>query len=196
MSGSLKTIGRSSSAVTSPPAAHIGGGRGRRRGRRAGRRIQWRRAGPQEVVRSPVPLASYDRQLIPVPFDNDSDSIETRIPVLVTSRMDSRAAAAAPGRDGVRPRCLARPERLSQRRTNTSDRVTEQDMPTSTNNNSGLKIEQLNVQSLLPKLPDIRADLNDRQPDVVCFTETNLKTTTPNRFIYTSTATLCLDATG
>lgn len=44
-----------------------------------------------------------------------------------------------------------------------------------------LSLELLNVQSLLPKLPDIRADVCNRSPDMLCYTETNLKSATPNR---------------
>ena len=39
---------------------------------------------------------------------------------------------------------------------------------TSVDNGSGLKVDPLNVQSLLPKLPDIRADLSQQKPDVTC----------------------------
>ena len=41
----------------------------------------------------------------------------------------------------------------------------------------------LNVQSLLPKLPNIVAELHQRDADVICLTETNLKSGTPNRLV-------------
>ena len=44
-------------------------------------------------------------------------------------------------------------------------------------------LELLNVQSILPKLPDIRADVCTRSPDFICYTETNLKSATPNRLV-------------
>ena len=44
-----------------------------------------------------------------------------------------------------------------------------------------IKVELLNIQSLLPKLPGIRADVEQRHPDVLRFTETNLKPATPDR---------------
>ena len=46
-----------------------------------------------------------------------------------------------------------------------------------------MKIHVLNVQSLLPKLPDITADVTETEPHVLCYTETNLRSTTPNRLI-------------
>ena len=48
---------------------------------------------------------------------------------------------------------------------------------------SNITIGLLNVQSLLPKLPDIEAELQQRDADIYCFTETNLKTGTPNRLV-------------
>ena len=44
-------------------------------------------------------------------------------------------------------------------------------------------LELLNVQSLLPKLPDIRAELSQRDADILCFTETNLKSDAPDPLI-------------
>ena len=44
-------------------------------------------------------------------------------------------------------------------------------------------IELLNSQSLLPKLPDIRAELLHKHTDMLCYTETNLKNSTPDRLI-------------
>ena len=35
-------------------------------------------------------------------------------------------------------------------------------------------IELLNIQSLFPNLPDIRAELHQRDADILCYTETNL----------------------
>ena len=46
-----------------------------------------------------------------------------------------------------------------------------------------MKIELQNIGSLPPKLPDIRADLHQNQPDIVCFTETNLKKSTPDNIL-------------
>ena len=46
-----------------------------------------------------------------------------------------------------------------------------------------LSLELLNVQSILPKLPDLRVDICDRSPDILCLTETNLKSATPNRMV-------------
>ena len=46
-----------------------------------------------------------------------------------------------------------------------------------------VKVELLNIQSLLPKLPDIRIDIQKRRPDILCFVETNLKSSTPDRFL-------------
>ena len=48
---------------------------------------------------------------------------------------------------------------------------------------SKLVLELLNIQSLLPKLPDIRTELLHRHPDMLCYTETNLKNRTPDRLI-------------
>ena len=45
-------------------------------------------------------------------------------------------------------------------------------------------LELLNIQSLLPKLADIRAELDQRDADVLCYTETNLKCGTPNRLVH------------
>ena len=62
--------------------------------------------------------------------------------------------------------------------------ATNTESTTNESRNEGhIRVELLNVQSLLPKLPDIRADIQQRNPDIVCFTETNLKTKTPNRLI-------------
>ena len=41
----------------------------------------------------------------------------------------------------------------------------------------------MNVQSLLPKLPDIVAELQHRDADVICCTQTNLKSGTPDRLV-------------
>ena len=46
-----------------------------------------------------------------------------------------------------------------------------------------LSIQLLNIQSLLPKLADIRTDVVHSSPEMLCFTETNLKSSTPNRFV-------------
>ena len=91
------------------------------------------------------------------------------------------SAAAEPG--AARDRCLIQPERLSRRQTEAGGAASAASSA-SVDNGSGLKVELLNVQSLLPKLPDIRADLSQRKPDVACFTETNLKASTPDRFLF------------
>ena len=49
--------------------------------------------------------------------------------------------------------------------------------------NESIKIELLNIQSLLPKLPDIRVDAHQRRPDILCYVETNLKQSTPDRLL-------------
>ena len=48
---------------------------------------------------------------------------------------------------------------------------------------SKIVLELLNIQSLLPKLPDIRAELHLRDADILCYTETNLKSGMPDRLI-------------
>ena len=90
----------------------------------------------------------------------------------------------------ARLRCLTEPPRLSQRQTERVGRAPTE-VSTAGREQRGrtaghrrpLKVDLLNVQSLLPKLPDIRADLHLRQPDIVCFTESNLKSTTPDRLL-------------
>ena len=46
-----------------------------------------------------------------------------------------------------------------------------------------LTLELLNIQSLMPKMPDILADVTSTCPDILCYTETNLKVATPDRFV-------------
>ena len=46
-----------------------------------------------------------------------------------------------------------------------------------------ITLELLNIQSLLPKLPDIRQETQQSKADILCFTETNLKTDTPDRLV-------------
>ena len=62
-------------------------------------------------------------------------------------------------------------------------RATTAPVTTTVNHASNITIELLNVQSLLPKLPDIVSELQQRNADVICFTETNLKSGTPDRLI-------------
>ena len=35
----------------------------------------------------------------------------------------------------------------------------------------------------MPKMPDILADVTSTCPDILCYTETNLKVATPDRFV-------------
>ena len=46
-----------------------------------------------------------------------------------------------------------------------------------------IRMELLNIQSLLLKLPDVMMDVQQNEPDLLFFTETNLKSATPNRYI-------------
>lgn len=86
------------------------------------------------------------------------------------------------------PRCLSRPTRLDIRQTG---RVGHSDggdanLPAqgaSTRPNHNIKIELQNIGTLPSKLPDIRVDLHQNHPDIVCFTETNLKKTTPDNVL-------------
>ena len=97
-----------------------------------------------------------------MPISADADlpgPVEQHIPVLVTPRGDT-AAAAEPG--GARDRCLIQPERLSRRQTEAGGAASAASSA-SVDNGSGLKVELLNVQSLLPKLPDIWADLQSTE---------------------------------
>ena len=48
---------------------------------------------------------------------------------------------------------------------------------------NNISLELLNIQSLLPKMPDVRAELQHRDTDILCFTETNLRSGTPNRLV-------------
>ena len=48
----------------------------------------------------------------------------------------------------------------------------------------GISVELLNVQSILPKLPDIRAEhQQDGGADILCFTETHIRTGTPDHLV-------------
>ena len=80
-------------------------------------------------------------------------------------------------------RCLALPPRLSLRQTEAALKDTEAPSAAAIIA-SNITIELLNVQSLLPKMPGIVAELGQKDAaDILCFTETNLKAGTPNRFI-------------
>ena len=77
---------------------------------------------------------------------------------------------------------------LQLRRTmSTQENAVRSQMPQGKNVDSNITIELLNVQSLLPKLPHIVGELQQRSKsvdnDILCFTETNLKSGTPNHFI-------------
>ena len=107
--------------------------------------------------------------------------IRTRI----TARPDN--GRGSPRRADDVQRCLARPPRLTLWQTQSAPRGTAAPAA-AVATGSNVTIELLNVQSLLPKLPDIIAELQQRGTatavaDILCFTETNLKAVTPNRFL-------------
>ena len=81
-------------------------------------------------------------------------------------------------------RCLLRPARISERQTRHAySPDSTETVPADGHTSASIKVELLNIQSLLPKLPDVRADVEQRHPDVLCFTETNLKPSTPDRLV-------------
>ena len=94
-------------------------------------------------------------------------------PVRLTEQQTLRKYAAAV--DAKKP---TNPTYKSVPEVNVKERDCDQAIQKSRVN---MSLELLNVQSLLPKLPDIRADVCDRSPEMLCYTETNLKSTTPNR---------------
>ena len=102
------------------------------------------------------------------------------IPVHVTSRPFTVRTGRTDGQ-----RYLLHPPRLTLRQTEAAmvAAPTGSTHPTVSAASSNITIELLNVQSLLPKLPDIEAELQQRDADIYCFTETNLKTGTPNRLV-------------
>ena len=117
----------------------------------------------------------------PHPDEPGQDSVSDtgqHIPVRLTdpSRVNptgSGEAGLSGGSAGERRRCLTEPRRLTQRQTERACRAptevtaaARRGGPTD-GHTQPLKLELLNVQSLLPKLPDIRADLHQRQPDVI-----------------------------
>ena len=163
-----------------------------RRGRRAGRRIQLRRAGPPQHERA-GPIPEYDRQLITVTpaasHDTERGAAPETIGQPIPVHLSARAAEQPRhvGESGLRwepsasdceyDRCLLRPARISEWQT-LQAQMRESAVaraPTAGGTGAFIKVELLNIQSLLPKLPDVRADVDQRHPDVVCFTETNLK---------------------
>ena len=85
------------------------------------------------------------------------------------------------------PRCLAVPPRLTLQQTRRAvgsrAAAPQPTNVTITTASASITLELLNVQSLLPKLPDVRSELSQRNADILCFTETNLRTSTPNRFV-------------
>ena len=133
-----------------------------------------------------------DRQLIQVPLSSDLGppaAAGQQIPVLVTPRQDREAAAEL---DRSRTLCLVQPERLSQRQTETigASRDVSAAAKSSITSMKGkgqprfqLKLELQNIQSLLPKLPDLRTEIQQSSPDIFCVTETNLKPTIPDRIL-------------
>ena len=108
------------------------------------------------------------------------------IPVHLTSRpLAGRAGRYRRDLIDSGQRCLVIPQRLSLRQTESArgapPPVTSPSITVASSSN--ITIELLNVQSLIPKLPDIEAELHQREADVICFTETNLKSGTPDRLI-------------
>ena len=181
-----------------------------RRGVRVGRRLQFRRRRSARGGERPGPDGARPppvrRLLTPVQTDRPVTFCEpdprhpgsgttdgggatycgylvARVPVVAADESTSHPSP-------TRQRCLIEPPRLTQRQTERMDRETPE-VSTAAAHRDGavgggrlpLKVELLNVQSLLPKLPDIRADLHQRQPDVICFTESNLKSSTPNQLV-------------
>ena len=109
--------------------------------------------------------------------------------MLVTPRQNTGAAAEL-NRD--RTPYLVQPERLSQRRTEAI--AATPDVSASANSSSTslkgqgqsrfqLRLELQNIQTLLPKLPDLRTELQQNSPDIFCVTETNLKPTISGRLL-------------
>ena len=127
------------------------------RGCRAGRRIQNRRDGPRRDTTISIPL--YDRALI----------YPRRLPLCQVP-----AAAVAPNSSGG---AAAGPARAAGEERPAAGLSLARAAPTT------VRLELLNIQSLLPKLPDITADANINNADILCYTETNLKTHTPNRLV-------------
>ena len=91
------------------------------------------------------------------------------------------------------PRCLAQPPRLDIRRTSRAGLSDGGDgnppaaaRGGSTRPGHNIKIELQNIGTLLPKLPDVRAEIYLNQPDIICFTETNLKKSTPDNVLQIS----------
>ena len=124
------------------------------------------------------------------PYQDSASETGHHIPVQLTGT--SRAgpaggdAADFPGRSArARRRCLAEPQRQTERacRTAAEDTTAARRSRPTEEQTQPLNVKLLNVQSLLPKLPDSRADLHQRQPDVICLTESNLKSSTPDRFL-------------
>ena len=90
----------------------------------------------------------------------------------------SDGAAATPASATELPAGALQPQQLPDQY---ADRVRPQ-----TDRSRGtahIQLHVLNVQSLLPKLPDIAADVTETEPHILCYTETNLRSSTPNRLI-------------
>ena len=63
------------------------------------------------------------------------------------------------------------------------DNVQLRDPATRVAATNNIVLELLNIQSLLPKMPDVRSELQQRDADILCFTETNLRNGTPDRLL-------------
>ena len=131
----------------------------------------------------------------------DSDAARDTAGQPIPVRVSDRAARARPAYlggpchggemhsselpDCESDRCLLRPARIGERQTRHahSPKSTETSVPADGHTSAFIKVELLNIQLLLPKLPDVRADVEQRHPDVLCFTETNLKPSTPDRLV-------------
>ena len=164
----------------------------RRRGVRAGRRVQLRRHredGDEDRACSDRPTRA--RVLVPIPAAGCASDCAP-VPVLVTDRRPARGAgrgaAATSGSvgwdsAGRAVRCLARPPRLSQRRTGRLAAVDGATSETGGATRGLLKIGHLNIQSIANKLDDITILLRDQQLDIFCLTETWLSPQISDQFL-------------
>ena len=189
------------SHVTEPVT--ISGGSRHHRGRRAGRRVQQRRNAALHALSTCAPPA-YNRNLIAIPTNSnpDSASAETAVtppPLPIPVRIGDSGAArggVTHGTEGRAPgvvaqsigvaegpryhRCLTEPRRLTQRQTEQLRADAPQvQRATPPIQRGRFQIELFNVQSFLPKKPDIIEDIQHRNPDILCYTETHLEKSTP-----------------
>ena len=134
------------------------------------------------------------------------ETLQLQNPVMCpfSTLADACDTPSDPGRQIARPISTVeshRPATYRQNRTTTRDRqlidvaTIQQCRPVSAAQTGGtraqtavtsralLTLELLNIQSMLPKMPDILADIASGCPDVLCYTETNLKVSTPDRFV-------------